>query len=94
MADEKQEILGEMKMRSVPTGEGFKYFSGYYDSGEFATDFVTLYTYRNVGDVPKLDIVGRNIFFTFTVSEIDTALAVYRAIILEKWKKRANAGQR
>lgn len=89
LAEGRQETLNRMEMHSVATAEGFKYFAGIYDRSEFPTDFITVYTYRNIGDIPKITILGNTVEETFPVSEIDTALSFYRSLVLKKWKIRS-----
>lgn len=85
-AEDKETELGEMKMSEVPTGEGFKLFAGAYDRSEFPTNFITIYTYKNIGDVPRVHIVGRSVDEIYPVSELDAALSRYRNLVLERWK--------
>lgn len=94
LANEDNETLSKMKMGSVTTDEGFKYFSGYYDRNEFPTNFITIYTYKNIGGGQKLRIIGNTMDQTFSIFDIDAALSFYRSLVLKKWKRRAQQRNR
>ncbi len=80
----KMDRLGQMKMRDVAPGDGFEYFSGYLDTGEMPSNYLTIYSFKNIGDVPKVTIIGHNINLDFPVSQIDRALKVYELLVQQK----------
>ena len=80
----KKERLGSLRMLDVAPIDGFEFFSGHLDTSELPWDFLTVYLFTNIGDAPKLRIIGHDVSVDFPVSQIDQALQVYRLLVLRK----------
>lgn len=80
----KMARLSKAKMGEVTTGDGFEYFSGYLNTKVIPSNFLTIYSYQNIGEDPKLKIIGRNVNVDFPLSKMDEALSVYKGLVLAK----------
>jgi hypothetical protein len=80
----KEARLSKMKLEDVATGDGFEYFSGHLDTKEIRSNFLTIYLFKDMGDVPKLRIIGKDVSVDLPVSRIDHALESYKILVLRK----------
>ena len=81
--------VGEMTVKNVPTFLGFEYFSGHLaPKKDYVPDFITMYTYRNYEERPKIRLVGKKVEQDFSIRDIDKALEMYRLLLLNRWSRK------
>ncbi len=65
-------------MENIPAKDGFRYFSGYYDT---LNNLPAMYAHGTSKEGSKLTVVGHGMEQDFPMGEIDKAFSSYRDLL-------------